>query len=311
MIRLPICIAGLILCLATLLRPISVQALEIFACEPEWGALATELGGDKVTVFVATTARQDPHQVQARPALIARLRSADLVVCTGAELEIGWMPLLLRQAANARIQPGGPGYFEAAQHLRLLEVPTRLDRAEGDIHAAGNPHIQTDPRNIAAVAAALAQRMAQVDPTDAATIAARAQNFAARWAAATQRWAQQAAPLRGTTIATYHKNWAYLADWLGLREAATIEPKPGIPPGSQYLAQLVSELPAKGVRGVVYAAYEDPRGAQFVAERIGVPVIMLPFTVGGTDRARDLFGLFDDTVDRLAAGLAGGVSVKR
>ena len=177
MIRSMTRVAGLMLCLALVVRPTGARALEVFACEPEWGALAAELGGDKVTVFVATTGRQDPHQIQARPSLIAQLRSADLVVCTGAELEIGWMPVLLRQAANARVQPGGPGYFEAAQQVRLLDLPTRLDRAEGDIHAAGNPHIQTDPRNIAAVAAALARRMAEIDPADAATIAARAQNF--------------------------------------------------------------------------------------------------------------------------------------
>ena len=311
MIRSMTRLAGLMLCVASVVQPTGARALEVFACEPEWAALAKELGGDKVDAFSATTARQDPHQIQARPGLIARLRTADLVVCTGAELEIGWMPVLLRQAANARVQPGGPGYFEAAQYVRLLEVPARLDRAEGDIHAAGNPHIQTDPRNIAAVAAALAQRMAQVDAADAATIAARAQNFAGRWAAAMQRWTQQAAPLRGTTIATYHKSWAYLEDWLGLREAGNVEPKPGIPPGSQYLAQLISEWPARGVRGIIYSAYEDPRGSEFVAQRIGVAAIMLPYTVGGTDRARDLFGLFDDTVERLVTGLAGGSSVKR
>jgi zinc/manganese transport system substrate-binding protein len=301
---------GFALCLL-LLEQTSARALDVFACEPEWGALVTELGGDKVDVFVATTARQDPHQIQARPSLIARLRSADLVVCTGAELEIGWLPMLLRQGANGRVQPGTPGYFEAARYVRLLEVPTRLDRAEGDTHPSGNPHIQTDPRNIAAVAAPLAARMQQIDPTDAALIAGRAQNFAARWAAAMQRWQQQAAPLRGTPIATYHKGWAYLEDWLGLREAGTIEPKPGIPPSSQYLAQLVAELPARGVRGVIYAAYEDPRASEFVAQRIGAPAIMLPYTVGGSERARDLFGLFDDTVDRLAAGLAGGAGVRR
>jgi zinc/manganese transport system substrate-binding protein len=303
--------AGLTLGLLLLFRPIDADALEVFACEPEWGALAAELGGEKVNVFVATTARQDPHQIQARPALISRLRTADVVICSGAELEIGWMPVLLRQSANGRIQPGSPGYFEAAQQVRLLEIPTRLDRAEGDIHAAGNPHIQTDPRNIAAVAAALAIRMQQLDPADAPTIAGRAQNFTARWSAAMQRWAQQAAPIRGTPIVVYHKNWSYLEDWLGLREAATVEPKPGIPPGSQYLSQLVSELPAKGVRGVIYAAYEDPRGSQFVAEHIGVPAIMLPFTVGGSDRATDLFGLFDDTIARLTAGLAGGAIGRR
>jgi len=215
--------------------------LNIFACEPEWAALAGEIGGDKVSVFTATTAKQDPHQVQARPALIAQLRSADLVVCTGAELEIGWMPVLLRQAANGRAQPGSPGYFEAAQQVRLLDVPTRLDRAEGDIHPAGNPHIQTDPRNIATVAAALTRRMGELDQADAAAFAARAQNFAGRWTAATQRWTQRSAPFRGATVAAYHKSWAYLEDWLGLLEAATIEPKPGIPPGSQYLAQLVAD----------------------------------------------------------------------
>src|SRR5262252_9131061 len=147
--------------------------LNVFACEPEWAALASEIGGDKVSVFTATTAKQDPHQVQARPALIAQLRSADLVVCTGAELEIGWMPVLLRQASNGRVQPGSPGYFEAAQQVRPLDLPTRFDRAEGDIHPAGNPHIQTDPRNIATVAAALARRLSEIDPADNAVIAQR------------------------------------------------------------------------------------------------------------------------------------------
>ncbi|HEV8679059.1 MAG TPA: zinc ABC transporter substrate-binding protein [Stellaceae bacterium] len=311
MIRLSTRAASLVFCCAALVWPTGAEALEVFACEPEWAALAVELGGDKVDAFSATTARQDPHQIQARPSLIARLRSADLVVCTGAELEIGWLPALLRQAANTRILPGSPGYFEAAQQVRLLEVPTRLDRAEGDIHAAGNPHIQSDPRNIATIAAALAQRMAQLDPANAALFASRHQNFARRWTAAIQRWTQRAAPLRGATIGAYHKSWLYLEEWLGLREAGTIQPKPGIPPGSQFLAQLIAEWPARGVRGVIYSAYEDPRGSEFVAQRIGVPAIMLPYTVGGTDRAKDLFGLFDDTVERLTVGLAGGAGVKR
>jgi zinc/manganese transport system substrate-binding protein len=305
-------IAALGLGFVSLVATSQVHAeLNLFACEPEWGALASEIGGDKVTVFTATTAHQDPHQVQARPALIARLRAADLVVCTGAELEIGWMPVLLRQAANGRVQPGSRGYFEAAQEVRLLDVPTRLDRAEGDIHPGGNPHIQTDPRNIAAVAAALSRRMAELDQTDATTFAARAQNFASRWTASVQRWAQTAAPFRGATVAAYHKSWAYLEDWLSLREAATIEPKPGIPPGSQYLAQLITELPAKNVRAILYSAYEDPRASEFVAQRIGATAVMLPFTVGGTDRAKDLFGLFDDTIDRLAGPLAGTAVGKR
>jgi zinc/manganese transport system substrate-binding protein len=311
MIRSMIRYAGLLLGLAMLVAPGGAHALDVFACEPEWGALAKELGGDRVDVFVATSARQDPHQIQARPSLIARLRSADLVVCTGGELEIGWMPMLLRQGANGRVQPGGTGYFEAAQYVRLVDVPSRLDRAGGDIHAAGNPHVQTGPQNIPPIAAALATRMQQLDPADAAAIAGRAQNVQARWATAMQRWQQQAASLRGLTIASYHKSWTYLEDWLGLREAANIEPKPGVPPSSQYLAQLIGELPARGVRGVIYAAYEDPRASEFVAQRIGVAAIPLPFTVGGTDQARDLFGLFDDTIARLLQGLAGGAGARR
>jgi zinc/manganese transport system substrate-binding protein len=311
MLRLRLRCAAALLCFALLAAPTTARALEVFACEPEWGALAKELGGERADVFVATTARQDPHQIQARPSLIARLRSADLLVCTGAELEIGWLPLLLRQAANPKIQPGTPGYFEAAHYVRLLERPAQLDRAMGDVHGSGNPHIQTDPRNIAAVAAALGPRMQQLDPAGAATIAARAQNFSARWAAATQRWTQQAAPIRGMVVGVSHKSWTYLEDWLGLREAGAIEPKPGIPPGSQHLAQLVGEWPARGVRGILYAAYQDPRAAGYVAQHISVPAIMLPYTVGGTERATDLFGLFDDTVDRLVSGLAGGARAGR
>src|SRR5919205_140052 len=215
MIRFSFRMAGLALCLVVLLRAEAAQALDVFACEPEWAALAQELGGNTVTVFSATTARQDPHQIQARPSLISQLRGADLLVCTGAELEIGWLPVLLRQSANPRIQPGTQGYFEAARQGRMLEVPAQLDRAMGDVHAAGNPHIQTDPRNIAAVAAALSQRMQQLDPANAATIAAYSQNFQARWAAAMQRWTAQAASLRGIPVAAYHKYWIYLEDWLG------------------------------------------------------------------------------------------------
>ena len=146
-------------------RP-ALAALNVFATVPEWGALAEELGGDKVKVYVATNALQDPHHVEAKPSLIARARSADLVVATGAELEIGWLPLVTQQAGNPKIQPGKPGYFEAAAFVTLLEKPTRLDRAEGDVHPGGNPHIQTDPRNIARVAAPLAARLAELDPRE-------------------------------------------------------------------------------------------------------------------------------------------------
>jgi zinc/manganese transport system substrate-binding protein len=279
--------------------------LNVFACEPEWGALASELGGDEVNVFVATTARQDPHQIQARPALIARLRNADIAVCTGAELEIGWMPVLLRQSSNAKVQPGSPGYFEATQQVRLLEVPTRLDRAEGDIHPGGNPHVQTDPRYMRVIAAALAKRLAEIDPRHAATYARREKAFDDRLGQAIQRWQAEAAPLKGVNAVIYHKAWVYLFAWLGINEVATIEPKPGVPPGGAYLAQLLDDIPKRQTRLIIYAAYQDPRAPDFIAEKTHVPALMLPFTVGGTDAAKDLFSFYDDTIKRLLAALGG------
>jgi zinc/manganese transport system substrate-binding protein len=280
-------------------------ALNIFACEPEWGALATALGGNDVDVFVATTALQDPHQIQARPALISRLRNADLVACTGAELEIGWLPVLLRQASNGKVQPGQSGYFEATQQVTLLEKPTRLDRAEGDVHPAGNPHIQTDPRNMRIVAAAFAKRLAVLDPSHAAGYAQRAQAFDQALGAAIARLQAQAAPLKGIAFVSYHKAWIYLANWLGMSEVANIEAKPGVPPGSAYIADLLDKIPSLHARMIVYAAYEDPKPSQFVADKTHLPAVMLPFTVGGTDAAKDVIGFYQDTVMRLLAGLGG------
>lgn len=274
-------------------------ALNVFACEPEWGALAEEIGGDAVSVYVATSAKQDPHQLQARPSLIAKARGADLVICTGAELEIGWLPVILRQAANGKIQPGMPGYFEAAQQVQLKDVPAVLDRAQGDVHAQGNPHIQTDPRSLVPVASALAERLAQVDPGNAPRYRERHHAFAQRWDQALQRWQVEAMPLKGVKVAVQHKNWTYLIDWLGLVEVTTLEPKPGVPPSSGHLAEVLAKVTANPVRLVIRAAYEDGRPSAWLAERAKVPAIELPFTVGGNDQASDLTKLYDDTVRRL------------
>lgn len=273
--------------------------LNILACEPEWGALAQELGGDKITIYTATTALQDPHHIQARPSLIARARSADLLVCTGSELEIGWLPILLRQSANAKIQPGQPGNFEAASFVKKLEIPTRLDRAEGDVHAGGNPHIQTDPRNFLPVADALTQRLAQLDPANAVFYAARRQAFVERWKAAIQQWETIAVPLRGVPIVVQHKGFPYLENWLGLRQVATLEPKPGVEPNSGYLAEVLAQLQRQPARMVIRAAYNDGRASEWLAERSKIPIVVLPFTVGADAQSQDLFSLFDATVRRL------------
>jgi zinc/manganese transport system substrate-binding protein len=270
--------------------------LNIFACEPEWGALAKELGGDKVSVYTATTGLQDVHRIEARPSLIARARSADLLFCTGAELEIGWVPLLLSQSGNGRIQPGQPGYLEAAQQVARIEVPQRADRSQGDIHPGGNPHIQTDARNIGRVADVLAQRLAQLDPPNAAAYRAQSQSFGARWRQAIERWEQAGAKLKDVPVVVYHRDFSYFIRWMGMREAGSLEPKPGIPPTPAHLAGLVEQMKRAPAKAILYSAYNDPRAARFLSERTGIPAVMLPFTVGGTEKAGDLFALFDETI---------------
>ncbi len=277
----------------------AAAALNVFACEPEWGALTQELGGDKVSVYSATTALQDPHRIEARPSLIARIRSADLLVCSGSELEIGWIPLLLTQSGNPRVQLGNPGYFEASQYVVRLEIPKVIDRALGDIHPGGNPHVHTDPRNIGKIAQALEERLAQLDTANADSYRSRGKSFRERWQTAIVRWEQQAAPLKGVPVVVYHKDFSYFINWTGMREAGSLEPKPGIPPTPSHLAELIDQMKRAPAKVIVYSPYSSPQAAAFLSRRASIPAVMMPFTVGGTDRAKDLFGLFDDTIARL------------
>ena len=298
---------GLCIALACLFAGTGAQAaLKVFACEPEWGALAQELGGPQVEVTVATTALQDPHHIQARPSLIARARNADLVVCTGAELEEAWLPLLLQQSGNPKVQAGQPGHFAAADFVRKLGVPVQLDRAQGDVHAAGNPHIQTDPRRIAQVATALAARLRQVDPANAAEYGRREADFAQRWQRALDGWNARAAPLKGLPVVSQHQAFSYLYEWLGLREVAVLEPKPGVEPTVSHLQSVQAALKSTPARMVLHAAYQDARASEWLSKNSGMPVVKLPFTVGGSEAAKDLFGLFDDTVARLLAAAGAG-----
>lgn len=277
-------------------------ALKVLATTPDWASLTTELGGDKVNVYTATSPFQDVHRVDAKPSLVARARSADLVVATGADLEIGWLPVLLQDSGNPKIQAGAQGYFEAAPLVPLLEVPSAVDRAMGDIHPLGNPHVTLDPHNIAIIAKALSARLVLVDSANAAYYAARGADFQKHWQDATTKWEAKAAPLRGTSVVVIHRDQAYLCHWLGLRELASIEPKPGVPPSAGYLAELVSKLTASPPKMILRNAYNDPKASEWLAQRIHVPVVLLPYTVGGTPEAKDLFGLFDDTLNRLLAG---------
>lgn len=274
-------------------------ALRVLTCEPEWAALTRELAGDLAEVDAATTALQDPHRIEARPSLLAKARRADLLVCTGAELEMGWLPLLQRQAGNGRIQPGQPGYFEAAAQVPLLERPVRLDRAQGDVHAAGNPHVQLDPRRVARIAAALSERLAQLDPANAARYAERNADFQKRWQAASERWAEQGARLKGVPVVVHHKSFSYLADWLGLVVVGDLEPKPGVEPSAAHLADLLASLKTHPARAVLRPAYMSAGPSQWLSQKAGIPAVELPYTVGGAPGTDDLFGLFDVTLTRL------------
>lgn len=290
------------LCMALTALP-ALAALNVFACEPEWGALAKEMGGDKVSVYSATTALQDPHRIEARPSLIARMRSADLVICTGSDLEVGWLPSLFSQSGNAKVRPGSSGYLEASQFVARIEIPKVLDRSLGDIHPGGNPHIHLDPRNIAKVAEALAARLVQIDPPAAEAYRSGLASFLVRWQAAIVRWEQESARLKGVPLVVYHRDMSYLIRWLGMREAGSLEPKPGLPATPAHLANLAALMKGDPAKFVVYSAYNSPKAAEFLSQRTGIPAVMLPYTVGGSERAKDLFGLFDDTLARLLGAL--------
>jgi zinc/manganese transport system substrate-binding protein len=292
-------LAALALCLGALPAQ---AALKVLATTPDWASLVTELAGDKVNVYTATSAFQDVHRVDAKPSLVARARTADLVVATGADLEIGWMPVLLQDSGNTRIQPGSPGYFEAAPLVQLLEVPSAVDRSMGDIHPLGNPHVTLNPRNIAAIARALTARLVILDSANAAFYTARGEDFQKRWQQASAQWEAKAAPLKGVGVVVIHRDQVYLCNWLGIKEIAAIEPKPGVPPSAGYLSELVTKLAATPPKMILRSAYNDPKAAEWLSQRIHVPVVLLPYTVGGTPEAKDLFGLFDDTVNRLLAG---------
>jgi zinc/manganese transport system substrate-binding protein len=274
------------------------RALNVFACEPEWGALTQALAGDAATIDVGTSALQDVHQIEAKPSLIAKVRRADLIVCSGAELEVGWLPQLIRQAGNSKIA-SGPGYFMAAEQVVTLEKPTQLDRAAGDVHPQGNPHIQLDPYRVLAVAKALDARLIALDSANAAAYTQRLADFTARWQTATKTWETKAAPLKGRKVVVHHASWVYLLQWLGMEQIGALEPKPGVPPTSGHLASLIDLTKSQNTLAILSAAYQDPKPGEWLSERTGVPAVVLPFTVGGDDSAKDLFGLFDDTIDKL------------
>lgn len=286
---------------AAIASPVQAK-LRVFACEPEWGSLLAELAGDAITVDVATSPLQDVHVVEARPSLIAKMRQADLLVCSGAQLEIGWLPQLLMQAGNAKVGSGA-GNFMAASQVTTLEKPASVDRSGGDVHPDGNPHVHLDPYRVLAIAKALSTRLGELDAANLATYQQRLGDFESRWQTAIKAWEVKAAPLKGKAVVVHHSSWIYLLEWLGMHEIGSLEPKPGVPPTSAHLSSLIDVTRSGGAIAIISAAYQDSKPGEWLSSRTDVPALVLPFTVGGDAQATDLFGLYDSTLDKLLGAL--------
>ncbi len=284
-------------CLATTIllatSSASMAKLNVFACEPEWASLAREIGADRVNISTAISADQDPHKVQARPSLISAVRTADLVICTGAELEVGWLPVLLSRSANPRIQQGD-GLLYAAELVELIEKPDELDRAHGDIHAAGNPHMHLDPRRLASVATELAARLTRLDAEGSVTYQQNLENFLGRWKAAVNDWESRAAGLQGVNVVVHHRSFSYLLNWLGMTTVAEMEPKPGLPPTPRHLSDILTQVQHHKVRMILYTSFNGDQGARWLAQRSDACAVLLPFS-----HEQSLFTLFDELISTL------------
>jgi zinc/manganese transport system substrate-binding protein len=271
----------------------------IFTCEPEYAALAKELAPD-ARIYSATTAMQDPHQVQARPSLIAKMRQADLVICAGAELEIGWLPMLQMKAANAAVRNTDKGLFFAAEHVETLDQSSNVDRSMGDVHSQGNPHVHFSPERILIIAKALTQKLIQLDSEHSQSYQQQFESFSERWQLAMEKWQGIANNLTGIKVIAYHSTFRYLFDFAGIVQVADLEPKPGLPPTSGHLSGLLKRAKQGDISAIVVASYQNERGANWLAEKANLPVIVLPLSVGGNEQSDNLFSLYDSALALLS-----------
>ncbi len=290
------------------LAPHAAQAnLKVFACFPEWEALVKELGGDRVEVFRAVGPLTNPDYVDVTPALIAALRNADLLVCTGNDFEGEWLPGALDRAQNPKLRQGQPGIFFAADFIVALETHPHEGREKegGHLHQQGNPHIQGDPGRIRAIAGRLGRRLIDLDPANAAVYRANTKAFIVNLGNVIKELEEKAAALRGVNIVAQHAHPVHFLKWLKVITVAIVEPEIGVPPGSADLANIIDRVPRDNVKFIIHAAYEDPRPSKLVAERANIPLISLPITVGGTDDARTYADFYRSSVARMLDGLAG------
>ncbi len=272
------------------------QAINIFACEPEWEALAKEIAPN-ANIYTATTSLQDPHNVQARPSLIAQFRRAELAICSGAELEVGWLPMLQMKANNRDLRTGQPGMFFAADVVEALDKLERVDRSMGDVHAAGNPHFHLSPSRVELVAVELAKRLSEVDSDNAEGYEQNLSSFMTRWSAATLDWEARAEGMKGSQYIAYHSNFRYLFDWLSLEQIGDLEPRPGLPPTPAHLASLIELTRDEAVSAILHTSYQDGRGAQWLSERTNVEASQLAYTASETNPS--LFDVYEAILSEL------------
>jgi ABC-type Zn uptake system ZnuABC Zn-binding protein ZnuA len=286
----------------------SAQAagLKVIATTEDLASLSREIGGDKISVDSIAKGYQDPHFVEAKPSFILKLHSADLLVVVGRELEIGWLPPLLQQSRNEKIQPGAPGYLDASLNVKILEIPQgQITRAMGDVHPMGNPHYWLDPGNGRRIAQAIQARLSQLQPADAAFFAQRFADFDKRLADAEKRWDADLAPFKGTKIVTYHRSWPNFAERFGLDVIGYVEPKPGIPPSPQHTLDLIAEMKKAKATIILVEPYFDLKTPQSVARETGAKVLVLSPSVGSEKEVTDYIHLFDYNVNMVLTALKG------
>ncbi len=296
-------ISKLIIVWGVLFASPAYATVNIFACEPEWGALAEEIGGDNVEVYTATKAHQDVHYMRAKPSLLAAMRKADLVFCSGASLESGWLPILLKKAGGPDVQVNTKGWLMASDYVRKLEVMTEhVDRSMGHIHPEGNPHVHLNPSNLLEIAEMLAERLIIIDHQNYSIYDANLAKFKKEWGEFIDKLNSSASGLKGKKVVVYHKSWSYLLDWLGIDVIATLEPKPGLPPTSSHLETVLQSIEGQNVLGILVAPFESDKAAQWLSQKSGIPVVNLPYTIGGDEQTNDLESLFTQSVKLLKEG---------
>jgi zinc/manganese transport system substrate-binding protein len=279
-------------------------AVNVITSTQDLASIVKEVGGDKVTVDSLAKGYQDPHFVEAKPSFILKLHQADLLVAVGRELEIGWLPPLITQSRNARIQPGGPGYLDASQNAKILDMPTgQITRAMGDVHPQGNPHYWLDPGNGRRIAQQVQTKLTELSRADAQYFAQRYADFDRRLTEAETRWKATMAPYKGLKVVSYHRSWPNFADAFGLDVIGYVEPKPGIPPSPAHTLDLEQEMKRQNVKIVLVEPYFDLKTPNAIGRDTGAAVLVMPPSVGGVKEVSDYFQLFDYDINLLVAAI--------